>query len=537
MKHTNNKLNIKNKYRTVYQNGNNYYYRYENKYHKINNNQLKNIGGAGEEDKEELQKAIRKFIKNKKILNNKILLFDDIIKFYKNVFDKDVIDNINKSLAFLTIYNNKIDILIDTYKHDDDGQLNSTQIRMMITYIKKFIFDKIFVNYFIDIISKYYNTNDMKLEIKTLMHMLTFVEDDMMDEVLYNQKINILLDRLSKYNNIFTTNYKNKLNKFDEKYQLFKDGKNEDGEVDEEDDGEYDDMSFDNFIKIKQGIIKDFKINLEKKEVKFIEMQQTMYWWNKLGPVLESEFEEKNKSYKKSLLIFFKELIIETINKDIILEQLKKNRQNEGDNKMDPALYNIYVDFLRNDFSKKLNEELTEEIINGNGIDSGIKAEFKKRIEDYMDNELEILQKQLDKTLDTKQRIIPPGLLQTMVGGSEDESALLLRDKLIKTKNKFEKFKTILINKMIKYTDILLILVKANKDDTPPNTKKDEKPERVTKQSFKDMAKILILYLKQHILNFSTLFRKILNDITRYHEKIMEEVDACKELLRIAENE
>ena len=59
----------------------------------------------------------------------------------------------------------------------------------------------------------------------------------------------------------------------------------------------------------------------------------------------------------------------------------------------------------------------------------------------------------------------------------------------------------------------------------------------VTKQSFKDMAKTLILFLKQHILNFSEPFRKILNDIKRYHEIIMVEVDACDKLLREAENE
>jgi hypothetical protein len=59
----------------------------------------------------------------------------------------------------------------------------------------------------------------------------------------------------------------------------------------------------------------------------------------------------------------------------------------------------------------------------------------------------------------------------------------------------------------------------------------------VTKQSFKDMAKTLILFLKQHILNFSEPFRNILNDIKRYHEKIMYEVDMCDKLLREAENE
>ena len=84
-------------------------------------------------------------------------------------------------------------------------------------------------------------------------------------------------------------------------------------------------------------------------------------------------------------------------------------------------------------------------------------------------------------------------------------------------------------------TDILLILAKAKNDfeDNEDNKVSD----MVTKQSFKDMAKTLILFLKQHILNFSELFRKILNDIKRYHEIIMQEVDECDKLLRKAENE
>jgi len=566
MKHTNNKLYIKNKYRTVYKNGNNYYYRCDNKYQKISNKQSKFIGGADEEDKEALQNSIKKFIKNKKILKNKILLFDDIVKFFKQAFDNDIINSIKKSLKFLTDYNNKINVLIDTFKHDEDGQLNSTQIRMMITNIKKFIFDKIFVNYFIDIISKYYIVNDMRREIKELMHMLTFVEDDRKDELLYKQKINILLDRLNEYNNKFTTNYSNKLSKFDEKYQLFKDGKNEDGEFDEEDEEDYDDISFDKFLKIKQGIIKDFKINLEQKEVKFIEMQQTIYWWDKLGSTLESEFRENHKLYKDSLKIFFKELIAETINKDLIMEQLKNNRQAIGDNKMDPELYNIYEGFLRNDFLQILDNEkkLTKEYINGNvsyeelkdlrknklteqeikkrlnlednvEINLGIRGRFKDQVDKYIKEEIDILQKQLDKTLDTKQRIIP-GLLGStgsLVGGGEEESASSQRDKLIKTKNRLEKFKKILIDKMIKYTDILLILAKENEN----NEELSETTDIVTIQSFKDMAKILILFLKQHILNFSTPFGKILNDIKRYHEIIMQEVDVCNKLLREAEIE
>ena len=120
-----------------------------------------------------------------------------------------------------------------------------------------------------------------------------------------------------------------------------------------------------------------------------------------------------------------------------------------------------------------------------------------------------------------------------MQSGGNEESISELRDNITNTKSKFQKMRKILIDKMLKYTDILLILAKPNKE----SIEDDKIPDMVTKQSFKDMAKTLILFLKQHILHFSEPFRKILNDIKRYHEKIMVEVDICDKLLREAENE
>ena len=592
MKHTIKKIYIKNKYRTLYQKGNNYYYRYENKYYKITNKQLKFIGGVGESGatdadgatdaagadgatdaagadgaagatdaagasgeaakEEEKRIMIRTFVDEKRLIKYKISLFEEIIKYYKRIFDNDIIDSIKKSLKFLTKYNNRIDVLIDTYKHDDEGELNSTQIRMLITNMKKFIFEKIFVNYFIDIISKYYDVSDMKVEIENLMHMLTFVEDDRREELLYSQKINILLDRLSDYSSKFRTDYSSKLNKFDETYQLLNENKNEDGEEEEKDEGEYDDMSLADFLKVKQGILKMFKESLEVKETKFVEMQQTIYWWNKLGPTLESEFKVKDKSYIKSLKIFFNELIRETIYKDLAIEELKNKRQPEGDDKMDPTLYNIYVDFLRNDFLSALKKseddkvsDFSEETVNGKisyeeykkkkenkedkKKDLGIKGRFKESIDEYMDKEIETLEKELNDLLKTKQKLLIPG----MMTGGDEESISEKRDNITNTKSKFQKMRKILIDKMLKYTDILLILAKAKNEIDDDEVASN----MVTKQSFKDMAKILILYLKQHILNFSELFRKILNDIKRYHEIIMQEVDLCDKLLREAENE
>jgi len=122
-----------------------------------------------------------------------------------------------------------------------------------------------------------------------------------------------------------------------------------------------------------------------------------------------------------------------------------------------------------------------------------------------------------------------------MQSGGNEESISELRDKITKTKNKFQKMRKILIDKMLKYTDILLILAKSNEENE--ENKENEVTNMVTKQSFKDMAKLLILFLKQHILHFSDPFRKLLNDIKRYHEKIMVEVEICDKLLREAENE
>ena len=435
---------------------------------------------------------------------------------------------------------------------------------MLITNLKKFIFEKIFVNYFIDIISRYYDVNDMKYEIEELMHMLTFVENDRREELLYSQKINILLDRLSYYSSKFKTEYSSKLNKFDETYQLLKENKNEDGEEEKKDEGNYNDMSLSQFLKVKKGILKEFKDDLEGKETKFIEMQQTIYWWDKLGSTLESEFKVKNKHYIESLKIFFKELIRETIYKDLAIEELKNKRQ-QNDDIMDPELDYIYVTFLRNDFLNKLkNGDLSEKTINGNVsyekykilkdeiedddeekiksklglgkedvLELGIKGDFKKRIDKYIEGEIKKLEDEKKELIKTKQKIIPSTI--NVKGGGNEESISKLRDIITKTKDKFQKMKKILIDKMIKYTDILLILAKSKENKDKDKIVKP--PTMVTKQSFKDMAKILILFLKQHILNFSDPFRKILNDIKRYHEIIMAEVEVCDKLLREAENE
>ena len=203
MKSTGKKLFIRNKNRNVYLKKGKYYYRYCNEYHVI---KRKVIGGAGDNADDSVQEPkaeqedIDDFIGNKKLTYKKIQLFENVVKYYKDYLDISILDKIKKSLKFLSKYNDKINVIIDMFKHDDNGSLSSEQVRMLITYLKKFIFDKIFVNYFIDIISIYYdNSLSAKKEIEEAMHMLTFVENDRKDEILYSQKINILLERLREY--------------------------------------------------------------------------------------------------------------------------------------------------------------------------------------------------------------------------------------------------------------------------------------------------------------------------------------------------
>ena len=200
MKSTGKKLFIRNKNRNVYLKNGKYYYRYCNEYHLIKRRLIGGDDDANVEEPKADQEDIDDFVGDKKFTYKKIKLFENVVKYYKDYLDVSILDKIKKSLKFLTDYNDKINVIIDMFKHDDNGELSSDQVRMLITHLKKFIFEKIFVNYFIDIISIYYdNSRSAKKEIEDAMHMLTFVENDKKEELVYKQKINILLKRLIEY--------------------------------------------------------------------------------------------------------------------------------------------------------------------------------------------------------------------------------------------------------------------------------------------------------------------------------------------------
>jgi hypothetical protein len=151
---------------------------------------------------------------------------------------------------------------------------------------------------------------------------------------------------------------------------------------------------------------------------------------------------------------------------------------------------------------------------------------------------IRLLDKSIKKRKDEKRKIIKdliatrqpnmmvPGLGNGAVTGGS--SALLkAQNEMENEEKKLVKMKKILKDKVLKYIDILNIMVTASeqKNLTLYNDDIDEEGDAiVNKQSFKDMASILIVYLKQHILSFSLVYKQIIRDIKKVHTALSEEI-------------
>ena len=555
MKSTGKKLFIRNKNRNVYLKKGKYYYRYCNEYHVI---KRKVIGGAGDNADDSVQEPkaeqedIDDFIGNKKLTYKKIQLFENVVKYYKDYLDISILDKIKKSLKFLSKYNDKINVIIDMFNHDDDGLLSSEQVRMLITYLKKFIFDKIFVNYFIDIISIYYdNSLSAKKEIEEAMHMLTFVENDRKDEILYSQKINILLERLREYGTKNANEREKYYTDFSIKLAALNDGKTDDDE-EEENNGEYHNLTKKKYEGVRQKVLIDLKAKFEKQELILIKIQGTLYWWDKISTIVEKEFKETNNKYIKAFEIFINELLGETIYNDIELEEKIEDKKPK-DEQLDPELYEIYRNFIRYTFIKAMkSSDINRHMIDGNLPDSEYNIKLDK-IDKGNDTEQEptqdeaglkryfirLLDKSIKKRKEEKRKIIKdliatrqpnmmvPNIGNDAVTGGKADELLKAQNEMENEEKKLVKMKKILKDKVLKYIDILNIMVTASEQNnlTLYNDDIDEEGDAiVNKQSFKDMASILIVYLKQHILSFSLVYKQIIRDIKNVHTALSEEI-------------
>lgn len=595
MKSTGKKLFIRNKNRNVYLKNGKYYYRDCNEYHLI---KRRLIGGAGDdtaapvvdagagdagapaagdagdagaapvagapaagaavaakvEEPKADQEDIDKFIGDKKLTYKKIKLFENVVEYYKNYLDISILDKIKNSLKFLTKYNDKINVIIDMFKHDDNGELSSEQVRMLITYLKKFIFDKIFVNYFIDIISIYYdNSRSAKREIEDAMHMLTFVENDKKEELVYSQKINNLLERLREYGTINANEREKAYVDFSIKLAALKDGKTDDGE-EEENNGEYNDMPATKFAEVKPDVLIDLKAKFEKQELILIKIQGTFYWWDKMRTIVEKEFKETDNKYIKAFEIFINELLRETIYYDIELEE-KIEEKKPKDEQLDPELYEIYRKFIRNTFIKTMKSgdinkhmidgtlsdskynKLLDEIDKGTGKEptqeeSGLKRQFIRLLDKSIKKRKDEKRDNIKGLIATRQANMMPGFgmgTGTVTGGQAGE-LLKAQTEMENEEKKLVKMKKILKDKVLKYIEILNIMATASeqKELTESNDDNDGNSDGdtiVNKESFKNMASILIVYLKQHILSFSIVYKQIIRDIKNVHKTLLEEIE------------
>lgn len=434
-----------------------------------------------EETKEDYQKKkesgvkeykIEQQISAKKQMNDKYKVFVNIYKFYKYIILDETLVCLNKSLKFLTKYETIIISTMNKYDVDQDGYLNTYQLRMLMTIVQRFLFNKIFINYLLPNISKYYQISLMKTEIENLIDMLLFLEPDKNSKTYNTDDENIkmksnIIKNLNK--NKFIMNYYHKKAEFNEQLGGIYGNNEEDIEL----------ISFTE--EEENDVIKSIKSSFTNKfktlENQFIDIQGTIFWWSVLKNSLLKELKHSDKKYLLSIIIFIKQMLIESIYSDIDnIEHLP----NRVDN--DHEFYKIYKENLIN-FRNMFNNNETNDIVD----DAIIEKQHKKLIDDLEDKYKENL---------TNNPI---------------------------TNYKLANLKNELISKDKIYVDILKIIANASektKDDTEYNVTKKFNNNKMTKQDFKVIVETLIIYLKQNLLNFFSIYKDFTADLKIYQFKL-----------------
>lgn len=444
------------------------------------------------EDSQDLKNSkvnVQNFVKAKKKLNNKFKVFENVYKFYKHIIMDEILVSLNKSLKFLTKYELIIISIINKYNSDKDGNLNSHQLRMLITVAQRFLFDKIFVNYLLPNLSKYYDVV-MQKDVERLIDMLKLFNKnksnpDATDSKHEEMRNNIIND---------LNNSKFKLN-YDYKVRELNDSLVGDMEDDSLEYDEFTHLTDKEKKDIKDNISSSFINKFETLENKFIYIQSTNLWWPILKDSLIKELTNSNDEYVKSVIIFIKQMLTESISNDILgLEHISMRKSSKNRKYSDDSnLYTIYNYYLNNELVKIFEN-----------LDSNSNSNSKDHIEKVFND--------FNKTLDDEYK-------QTVANSTLSDATSIYH---------LRKVKIILTNKFKTYTDIFKSIINAN-EKTLENSKTSYVPisisndKKVSKQDFREIVETLIIYIKQNLLNFFDIYQSYISDLRlQYQSKLFE---------------
>lgn len=443
------------------------------------------------EDLKDGKVNIENFVKAKNKLNNKLKVFENVYKFYKYIIMDEILVSLNKSLKFLTKYELVIISTINKYNTDKDGYLDLYQVRMLITIMQRYLFDKIFVNYLLPNISKYYNFM-LKEDIENLIDYLKFIDNKVEKDAKHEIMKNNIITNLN--NSKFKLNYNNKVMEFNDSL-----GNNEDNNID------YDfvHLTAKEQKDIKDNISNSFINKFETLENKFINIQSTSLWWNILKDSLIKELTNSNKKYVEYVIIFIKQMLTESMYNDILgLEHvsLRKNSKNRA-YMNDDILYQIYNYHLKNDLISIFdNLDISNNVESIDNHLNDIENKIKTTSNNFNNN----ISAEYDKILSTS-------------GISDGTSIYHLRKTKITLENKFKS-----------YTDILQTIINAIKKNLEKGNQKDQtnifgNNKKVSKHDFRELVETLIIYLKQNLLNFFNIYQNYINELrVNFQEKLFE---------------
>ena len=191
---------------------------------------------------------------------------------------------------------------------------------------------------------------------------------------------------------------------------------------------------------------------------------------------------------------------------------------------LDTPIENLIIKLL-DEIDKGTGKEPTQE-------ESGLKRQFIRLLDKSIKKRKDEKRDNIKGLIATRQANMMPGFgmgTGTVTGGQAGE-LLKAQTEMENEEKKLVKMKKILKDKVLKYIEILNIMATASeqKELTESNDDNDGNNDGdtiVNKESFKNMASILIVYLKQHILSFSIVYKQIIRDIKNVHKTLLEEIE------------